>query len=190
MEKGEKDMAVNHERVSQMMERLSRVKWFSALGEKTGQTEAEKAWKEVAEHFDIDEIQIVWLTKDRLPALDEELSLGTSLLWSKLSEIPGKIKDQAAELGREAALSETIDIVAEKIFHGAFDGAFPELEGYGKRTVELAVGAALYICGLACVWEILGDVGGWEKNPYSPFLEVFEAGHWPVGMSGNRIFMI
>ncbi|MEW9672137.1 hypothetical protein [Ammoniphilus sp. 3BR4] len=180
----------NHLQVEKWITRLSEVKWFSALGQSKGQGEAENAWKTFIRHLDLDDTQVVWMTKDQLPSFVEELSLGNSPLWSRIQWIPKQLKDKTKELGREAVLAYTIENIPEMLFHKAFDGAFPELNEYGERMVKVAVGSVMYIFGLACAWETLADIEGWETNPFTPLIEVFEAGHWPVGMTGNQVYII
>lgn len=173
-----------------MLQRISEIPWFSALGSQQGQEEAEQAVKEVGNYFQAGDLQVVWLNKDKLASLDVELNLGSSPLWSKLSDLPGKIKNEAEAQGCEAALTDTVNRVSETVFHDAFKGAFAELEAYGQKVVELAVGTALYVSVLGSMWDHFKDVSGWETNPYSLLLKVFESGHWPVGMSNNQVYMI
>lgn len=173
-----------------MLNRLSDIPWFSAVGSQQGQAEAEQAVKEVGSYFQTGDLKVVWLNKDKLASLDEELNLGSSPLWAKLSDLPTKIKEQAQASGRESAIQETLDKLTEQVYHDAFKGAFNALESAGQQAVQLAVGAALYVALLGSLWDQFKDVSGWETNPYGLILKVFEAGHWPVGMSENQVYMI
>lgn len=180
----------NGQHIVQLMTRLSRVEWFSALGKPSGRGKAETAFEEFAHRLGIGEYQLVWRTKDQLPSSLEEMNLEESPLWSRLTGIPRQIRDQAEEMGRQSALSHTVENVPEMLFHRAFDGAFRELEAYGERFVQVAVGSVMYIFGLACAWETLADAKSWETNPFISLIDVFEAGHWPVGVAGDQVYMI
>lgn len=173
-----------------MLNRLSDIAWFSALGSQQGKAEAEQAVQEAGKYFQTGDLQVVWISKDKLASLDEELNLGSSPLWSKLSDLPGKLKSEAEAAGREAQLQDTVNRVTESVFHDAFKGAFSGLETYGQKVIELAVGTALYVSVLGSMWDELKDVSGMETNPYDMLLKVFETGHWPVGMANNQVYMI
>jgi hypothetical protein len=173
-----------------MLNRISDIAWFSAAGSQEGRAEAEQAVKEVGNYFQTGDLQVVWMNKDKLASLDQELYLGSSPLWAKLSDLPGKIRVQAEASGRESVIAEVRDNVTEKVFHDAFRGAFNAFEAQGQQAVQLAVGAALYVSVLGSLWDQFKDASGWETNPYGMLLKVFETGHWPVGMSGNQVYMI
>ena len=173
-----------------MLNRLSEIPWFSAVGSEQGQAEAEQAVKDAGKHLEAGDLQVVWLSKDKLASLDEELNLASSLLWAKLAELPARIKEKAQQAGRESVISEVTDELSEGVFHEAFKGAFEKLEAYGQQVIQLAVGTALYVALLGALWEQFKDTPGWETNPYGLLLKVFETGHWPVGLSGNKVYMI
>jgi len=173
-----------------MLNRLSEIPWFSAVGSQQGQAEAEQAVKEAGKLLQTEDLQVVWLNKDKLASLDEELNLASSPLWAKLAELPGRIKDKAQQAGRESVITEVTDELAEGVFHEAYKGAFEKLEPYGLQAIQLAVGTALYVSLLGALWEQFNDTPGGENNPYGLLLKVFETGHWPVGLAGNKVYMI
>jgi hypothetical protein len=180
----------NGESVAQLMTRLSNINWFSALGKQVRQEETEKAIKDFVHGFDIDKYDIKWITKDQLPSFLGEMKLEDTPLWPQLQQIPDQIKNQAAQVGRLDDLLYLADEVPVNIFHYCFDGVFHELREYGSPLVETAVCFMMYIGGLACAWEMIADIEGWEINPFLPLIDVLEYGHWPLGLFGHHFYVI
>ncbi len=180
----------NGESVAQLMTRLSNINWFSALGKQSRQGETEKAIHEFTRCFNIHEYEIRWIMKEQLSAFLEGMKLEESALWVRLQQIPDQIKNQAAQVGRLDALLHLADEVPANIFHYCFDGVFRELGEYGSSMVETAVCFMMYIGGLACAWEMIADIEGWETNPFLPLIDVLEHGHWPLGLIGKQYYVI
>ncbi|WP_044748182.1 hypothetical protein [Bacillus alveayuensis] len=180
----------NGEQVVQLMIRLSNIDWFSAFGKQRRQWETEKAIKDFVGGFDIHKYDIKWITKDELLTFLEEMKLEESSLWLKLQYIPEQIKNQAEQVGRLDALLHLADEVPVNIFHYCFDRVFHELGEYGLSMVETAVCFMMYIGGLACSWEMIADIKGWENNPFLPLIDVLEHGHWPLGLIGEQFYVI
>ncbi|MET3289205.1 UNVERIFIED_CONTAM: hypothetical protein ABID98_001775 [Brevibacillus sp. OAP136] len=180
----------NHQQVHQLMTRLSEVPWFSVLGNESGRLDAEKALKEWTHHLNLEEFEIVWMTREQIPSFIENMNLSDSHVWSRIQDIPKKLSEKADATGRQTVMAEMLEIVPEKLFHKAFDGAFPVLHEFGELVVKVAVGSVLYLFGIACLWEALSDREDPEPNPFLPLVKIFEAGHWPIGMVGNHFYLI
>ncbi|RNB80250.1 hypothetical protein EDM56_28015 [Brevibacillus fluminis] len=180
----------NHQQVHQLMTRLSEVPWFSVLGNESGRLDAEKALKECTHHLNLEEFEIVWMTREQIPSFIENMNLSDSHVWSRIQDIPKKLSEKAIATRRQSVLDEMLDLVPEMLFHKAYDGAFPALHEYGERVVKVAVVSVLYLFSNACLWEALSDKKDSEPNPFLPLLKVYEAGHWPIGMVGNQFYLI
>ncbi|MGD8191468.1 hypothetical protein ACQCN2_15915 [Brevibacillus ginsengisoli] len=180
----------NGEKVVSLITRLTQMEWFQAVGKQSGQSEAEQAIRECTDLLGIDGYQVLWMTKKELPAFIEGMRLEQSPIWSHISNIPRKIREKAEETGRLDVLSYTIDHVPELLFHSSFQGIFREFEEFGASMVKTAVGFVLYLFGLACAWETLADLEGFESNPFMPLVEVFESGHWPLGMANETFYVL
>lgn len=180
----------NTDNVVVLMTRMSQTDWFSTGGSSTGRAAAEQALRESTNRFGIDEYRIQWLGKDQLPSYLEGMRLETSPLWQRIHDLPDRIREKAEEIGRLPNLSALVERIPEQLFHQSFDGAFREFGSQGTAIVQTAVCTVMYLLGLACAWEMLADVDGWGTNPYEPFLQVFETGHWPLGLFDGVFYLI
>lgn len=178
------------QRVQNLMTRISAIEWFSSAGRSKERESTEQAMWEYTRGFGLEEIQIQWLEKDQLPAFFADRRLESSPLWLQIHEVPLQIRAKAEETGRLFYLSNLADRVPEKLFHLSFDGAFREFGSQGSTIVKWAVGAVMYVVGLACAWEMLADQDGWHNNPYEVYLQVFGAGHWPLGLFDGVFYAI
>ncbi|MED4752507.1 hypothetical protein [Brevibacillus choshinensis] len=77
-------------------------------------------------------------------------------------------------------------VEAEKVIR-TFTGLFPFVTdqiGWVTKDqlfVKTVIGSILYVCGLACAWELITDIDGWTMNPFLPLIDVIEQGHWMIG---------
>ncbi|RNB89685.1 hypothetical protein EDM56_10930 [Brevibacillus fluminis] len=180
---------VNGEKVVSLLNRLAEIEWFSAVGKAIDQESTERAVLECSRLLGIEGDPVQWLGREQVSSFLDDMRLEQSPLWMKIESVPRKIKEKAEGAGRLDALNHVIDYVPEFLFHHSFKGAFHAFETDGMRVVQVAVGATMYLFGVACAWETLSDLPGWETNPYLPLLEAFAAGHWPLGFYHNQ-FMI
>ncbi|MET3291112.1 UNVERIFIED_CONTAM: hypothetical protein ABID98_003682 [Brevibacillus sp. OAP136] len=179
----------NGEKIVGLLNRLADIEWFSAVGKAIDQEATKRAVFESTRLLGIEGKQVQWLAKEQVASFIDGMRLEQNPLWMNMESIPRKIKEKAEEAGRLEALNHVIDHVPEILFHRSFKGAFHAFETDGTRVVQVAVGAVMYLFGVACAWEILADLPGWETNPYLPLLDAFAAGHWPLGFYNDQ-FMI
>ncbi|OAT72696.1 hypothetical protein [Parageobacillus thermoglucosidasius] len=179
----------NNERVNQLLQRLSKVNWLASFAKK-GDEQVEQAIKEFAHYFRLEHCQVKWMTEDELPSFFTEMKLKDSDVWLQLRQMPEKIKRQAEQAGKLDALLTLADEVPALIFHHCFDKLFAALEQYGSPTVTTAVCYMMYIGGMACAWELVSHIKGWETNPFLSLIAVLEHGHWPLGLIGNQFYVI
>lgn len=190
-QRDEKRYGPNGKNVRALLQRLVQIEWFSALERPQGQRESEDVMRSWMRQLGVEpECTFVWMTKGQLSSFIEEMRLADSRLWSPLAHIPTKLRDQAEHVGRSDILAQLADTVPAILFHSAFDGAFRELEPCGLHMVKIAIGFVLYVGGLACAWEALADLEGWETNPFLPLVDVFARGHWPLGWFGDHVYVI
>lgn len=180
----------NADSVVDLMARVSSTDWFSTAGKSTGRAAAEKSLREISHRFGIDEYRIQWLDKAQLPSFLEGMRLETSPLWQQIHDLPDRIREKAEDSSRLPNVTAIAEHIPEYLFHQSFDGAFREFGSQGKEIVQTAVGSVMYLGGLACAWEMLADTGDWETNPYKPLLQVFETGHWPLGLYDGVFYLI
>ena len=182
-------LCLNDERVNRLLQRLSKVNWLSSLAEKDGK-EVERVIKEFVHFFGLEHCEIKWIEEDELPTFLEKMKLEDNDVWPQLQQVPEKIKHQAEQADRLDALLTLADEVPALIFHHCFDKLFALLGRYGSSVVTTAVCYMMYIGGMACAWELVSDIKGWETNPFLSLIAVLEQGHWPLGVTGNQFFVI
>jgi hypothetical protein len=180
---------LHDERVNRLLQRLSKVNWLSTFAKKSDE-QVEQAIKEFAHFFGLEHCEIKWIAEDELPSFLAEMKLEDNDVWLQLQQVPEKIKHQAEQAGRLDALFTLADEVPALIFHHCFDKLFAALEQYGSPTVTTAVCYMMYIGGMACAWELVSDIKGWETNPFLSLIAVLEHGHWPLGVTGNQFYVI
>ncbi|GAB7386404.1 hypothetical protein BSNK01_02390 [Bacillaceae bacterium] len=186
-----KDYGPNEKNVLNLLNRLTNIDWFAACEKQRNQEEIRGAFAEFINRIGMqDRFELTWLTKRQLASFYTEKKLDESPIWPHLAPIPDKIKKEAEKAGRLAILDELTDRVPEMLFHGSYDGAFREFAKEGIQLVQTAVGAAMYLGGLACAWEVLADREGWQTNPFLPLVDVFERGHWPLGVYDGKFYVI
>ncbi|MBU9723193.1 MULTISPECIES: hypothetical protein [Bacillaceae] len=180
----------NTSNLETLVERYSRIKWYQNLGGENDQNEIRDLIHKFTSNFDVEDYRIKRLSKEQLPEFLEGMKLEASPLWNSLNQIPIKMKEAMGETGRDEHLNYINDTIPEQVFHGAFDGAFEQLEQYGEETISFFTGAAMYITTLASAWEILGDLEEWQSNHFIPLIEIVEKGHLPLGLYENRFYYV
>lgn len=186
----EKGYGPNGSNVAQLVSRLSKADWFSSAGTQNGRVEVEKAIRTFAGHFFIENDQIEWMSTDQLVNVYNGMSLTQSPMWVQVERIPKMIRSKMEELGRLEHLAFATETVPEILYHSSFDGVFREFGKYGASLVKTVVGSILYICGLACAWELIADVEGWTTNPFLPLIDVIEQGHWIIGYFDHQFLVV
>lgn len=168
----------NGEQTAALADRLSRIKWFSSLGDRSFLPQAEERIDEICKAFQCQQIR--WLMLDEEESRIQQYDITQSPLWGALFDIPEQIRSAAADCGRLELQVFAMDQFPESVFHAAYDGAFKALHPIGNDAVKNAVAAALYVSGLAVGWELVSDRLG--PNPFLPFIGLFELGLWPLGL--------
>jgi hypothetical protein len=168
--------------------RLSEVKWFSSPWIPDHRAAAEERVRAFGLGFGLHSYQVRWLSRDELPDFVANISLTDSPLWHELYGLPEQIKVKAASQGLTEQLSFAVDVLPERVFHPAFDGAFSAFQAYGQPVVSHAVNTALFVSGLAAGIEMTAAAD--EDNPFLPLIAVFESGYWPLGLFDNEFYMV
>lgn len=188
---GETRYGPNGGRVEDLAKRAAQIQWFSSVGKKEGREETEEAVRRFVRAIGGPEEYVLnWMIKDQLEIFLLNMTMSKSPLWEKLEPIPQKMKEKAEQTGRSAILPQVCDEVSAHLYSGLYDAAFREFGNRGNTVIQFAVGAALYIAGLACAWEVLADLDGWGENPFLPLIEVLERGHLPVGLYDGQFYIL
>ncbi|RAK15043.1 hypothetical protein B0I26_1262 [Anoxybacillus vitaminiphilus] len=186
----EKVYGPNGKHVGNLITRLSKLEWYSAIEKQDGKDKIEQAIHEFQSYFGIEKFKIRWITKDELSSLLNGVVLETLSMWTRLEQIRNEIKAQAEEAGRETFLSRVVDDVSEMVFHPSFDQAFCMFEKCGESTVKLVSSVTTYMIVLACAWETIADLGSWKINPFYFLFEAFEHGHCPIGLIDKQFYLL
>ncbi|WP_044737184.1 hypothetical protein [Geobacillus kaustophilus] len=171
-----------------LLERFAAIDWLFSLGQQ-GDEQVEQALRQFADFFGIRHLDIRWLAKEELASFVEAICLEEDNIWQELRHVPERLKQQAEQAGKLEALLAIADEAPAVIFQHSFDPIFAALSPYGDHIVATAVGYMMYIGGMACAWELLSDLEGWETNPFLFLVSVVERGHWPLG-GGNGQFVV
>ncbi|WJE54496.1 hypothetical protein QRE66_09835 [Bacillus cereus] len=186
----EKIYGPNGKNVVDLINRLQKIDWYSAIGKQSSQVEAERAINECRQGLKLGGYPVNRITKNHLPVLLNGVALETIPMWTRLEQIHNEITEKAKECGRRAVLSATIDRVSENMFHDTFDQAFGEFEECGESVIKMVSGTTIYIMVLACAWETIADIEGWERNHLLSFVEVFEQGHWSLWLVDDQFYVL
>ncbi|MFB4162440.1 hypothetical protein ACE1TI_01120 [Alteribacillus sp. JSM 102045] len=180
-----KRYGANGENVGRLLERLMNIDWYQNVG-KNNSSIVEKTEK-FMNTLGIETYQVEVIKKEEVTTMAPVLSLEESHLWQELKEIPEQIKQKIEESERNEILEDIVYNVPELVYHGAFKGAYDIFEK--EKTVAFLVGYAMYVSVLACAWEIVSDLKGWEDNPFLYIVEILEDGHLPLGPQSNTFFI-
>jgi hypothetical protein len=182
-------ISLDNELLHSLLDRLANIDWLSLIG-KQGDGQVEQALRQFADFFGVRHVEVKWLAEQELLSSIETIRLEEEDIWKVLRHIPDKLKQQAEQAGRLEALLALADEVPSMIFHNCFDNIFTALKTYGNNVVTTAVGYMMYIGGMACAWELLSDLEGWETNPFLFLIYVLECGHWPLGIMNHQFIVI
>ncbi|BAB05722.1 hypothetical protein P4641_08225 [Halalkalibacterium halodurans] len=180
----------NSEQVHERMSSLVHMDWFSTVGTMRNRSYTEEAVNGCLQELQVEDCKVAWITLDQLHPTLAQFALDKSSLWQRLQHIPDDLHQTAEASGRDHYLSTTIDSVASLVFHDAFAGAFKHLEDNGESIIQLAVGSAMYVATMGCLWEVIADLEGWEHNPFRALLKVYEQGHCLIGANQQSIYLI
>jgi hypothetical protein len=172
-----------------ILSRLLNMDWFVNVGTLHYRKEAEEAIREWMDSFHLERYHIRWLEEEELVPSLAEINLAKSPLRRSLFPIPERMKQAATATGREGCLVKLADEIPAHLFHHCFDAAYRAFHQYGSSVVKTAVCSVMYIGGMACAWESIGDLDGWESNPFHALLRVLEYGHCPLGMDEEQLYM-
>ncbi|MDG5788841.1 hypothetical protein QA612_15320 [Evansella sp. AB-P1] len=178
----------NGQNVEILIRRLSQIQWYENIGDKMVNIDLEDTIKRFTDFFQVEGVEVVALSKEQLPDFFEGMKLSSSPLWGNLNQIPQDIKKELVQSEREDLMVYINDMIPELVFHGAYDGAFRQLEQLGRNPISICTGAAMTIAGLAVAWEMIGDQEGWEVNPFVLLVDVLEKGHLPLGLYEGRFY--
>ncbi|WP_018924916.1 hypothetical protein [Salsuginibacillus kocurii] len=171
--------------VNDLIRRIERVDWFTNMGQTPQQAEAQI--KQVYQHLNLSEPGVYWLSQE---TIEEEMpcSLTNSELWAKLQPVPAALQTEAERLNRQTQLDYLVYQLPELIFHKVYHAAFTTFERVA--TIQFITGHAIYLCTMACIWELLSDQKEWSYNPYKALFEIYEAGHVPLGMDELGFYLL
>ncbi|KOS68818.1 hypothetical protein AEA09_09885 [Lysinibacillus contaminans] len=167
--------------INEIAERLSAIDWYKKAGVK--EKTAEEALQRFMQKLQVVDYEIQWITKEQTSETISKLTFDNSELWKVLSSLPDLLKKKIDEAGLTDLLKIAVETVPQAVFHAAFQKAFQE---FGEeKQVNFFVGHAMYIAVLVCTAELAG-----EADSFTPLLELLEAGHVPVGLDGNTIYLL
>lgn len=173
-----------------LISRISQINWFSSFGKQKNQLQSELVISNFFDDLRVERLPIHWVSKEALPQFLRSLRLEPNPLWNKLEQIPGELRSAADQTGKMEMIPKVMDEVSEMVFHRSFDGAFRAFGPFGKEIVEMAVGTALYVCCLACLWELVDDQAVKSSaNPFASLLAVFAQGYWPLGVHDDSFYV-
>ncbi|AMX83821.1 hypothetical protein GS3922_09190 [Geobacillus subterraneus] len=175
--------------VRRLFDRFVNIDWLSSLG-RQGNEQVEHPLRQFADFFGVRHVEVKWLAEQELRSAIEAIRLEEDGIWQALRHVPDQFKHQAERAGRLEALLALADEVPPVIFQHSFDQLFAVLRPYGDNVVTTAVGYMMYIGGMACAWELLSDLEGWETNPFYFLIAVLERGHWPLGVVNGQFVVI
>ncbi|WP_374966936.1 hypothetical protein [Lysinibacillus sp. RS5] len=167
--------------INEIAERLSAIDWYEKAGFK--EKIAEEALQRLMRKLQVDDYEIQWVTKEQTSETISKLTFDNSNLWKVLSGLPDQLKKNIDEAGQADLLKIAIESVPQAVFHATFQKAFQEFGD--EKQVNFFVGHAMYIAVLVCTAELAG-----EEDLFIPLLELLEMGHVPVGLDGNRIYLL
>lgn len=161
--------------------RLSNIDWYKEVGVK--EKYAEETLQRFLAKLQVSNYEIQWISKEQTADTISNLNLNNSNLWEVLSNLPDQLKKKIDDAGQVDLLSKIIEIVPQEVFHVAFQKAFQQ---FGEeKQVHFFVAQAMYIAVLICTAELAGEV-----ELFAPLLELLEAGHVPVGLDENTIYLL
>lgn len=167
--------------INEIANRLSTIDWYKEAGVKDRY--AEETLRSFIESLQVNEYEIQWITKEQTAEIISNLNFHNSELWKVLSSLPEQLKKKIDEAGQADLLSKIIETIPQEVFHVAFQKAFQQ---FGEeKQVQFFVGQAMYIAVLLCTAELAGEV-----DLFASLLELLEAGHVPVGLDGNRVYLL
>ncbi|NNU82855.1 hypothetical protein ETC05_03030 [Geobacillus sp. BMUD] len=175
--------------VRRLLDRFINIDWLSSLGQQ-GDEQVEQSLRQFADFFGVHHVGVKWLAEQELRSSIEAIRLEEDSIWQALRHVPDQFKRQAEQAGRLEALLVLADEVPAAVFQHSFDPLFAVLRPYGDNVVITAVGYMMYIGGMACAWELLSDLEGWETNPFHFLIAVLERGHWPLGVINDQFVVI
>lgn len=181
----------NGKNIVSMINRIAKVNWFSSAGDHQGCSDCNKAiWKALS-NLSLNGYPIVWVNEEHLPTLLEAMNRGGNKLWERAQEIRGYIAQTAETLEREEILAGTIDGIAKLVSQPLLSGASLHYPRSDERVHHAASQSAANMIKTACAWETMGDMaGGWRLNPFQYFIELFEHGHWPIGIVDGKFYIL
>ncbi|RUS45725.1 hypothetical protein [Cohnella sp. AR92] len=178
----------NASSVMTLTRRLEEIPWYSAAWDPSARRQAEHDVLAFAKQFGLQDFAFHWLTREELNGFIARLDLTDDSLWHHLFHLPEQVKTRAEQTNRTAYVTAAADLVPERIFHAAFDGAFSAFKDEGN-ALSYAVGTALFVGGVATGWEIVADESA-DPNPLLALLPVLELGYWPIGLFDNKFYLI
>ena len=167
--------------INEIANRLSKIDWYKAVGVK--EKHAEEILQRFIDKLQVSNYEIQWISKEQIAETISNLNLANSDLWKVLSNLPDQLKKKIEDAGQVDLLSKIIEIVPQEVFHVAFQKAFQQ---FGEeKQVHFFVVHAMYIAVLICTAELAGEV-----KLFAPLLELLEAGHVPIGLDENTIYLL
>lgn len=167
--------------INEIAERLFAIDWYKNAGEK--EKTSEEAIQRFMQKLQVKDYEIQWIIKEQTSEIISRLTFENSNLWKVISDFPDLLKKKIDEAGQVELLNIAVETVPQEIFHITFQKAF---QAFGEeKLVNFFVGHAMYIAVLVCTAELAG-----EEDSFTPLLEFLEAGHVPVGVEGNTIYLL
>ncbi len=163
---------------------VSRVGWFSRLGEQLGR-QHEGLAREYLAALGFPDARTALIEGWEDAAIAAESLDWDAAGWEAEEQLRAALMHRALELVSEQDLELLLAQVNAQAFEGIEMGAHEAaalFDSDDPALIDLAIGSAAQICHLAALALLVAD------EPDHPFLlkfRLFEAGRWPVGLVGN-----
>lgn len=100
----------------------------------------------------------------------------------------GRWRTQAVAAAETAGRTETLADVLHRLSVAGYDAVRPNAPN--EELARVASGAALWTVAEALTWAVVEDLLAPRPNPFLPKLQLFELGHWPLGVWQGAIVVL
>ncbi|WP_100398693.1 hypothetical protein [Bacillus sp. FJAT-44742] len=173
------------EQAAELVDRIYRINWFSAVGYPNADVEREI--NQFTKLLNVKQLNIEWVSLKDLPETISTFNVTGSDVWEVLYHLPDRIAEESKWTGRMDIIDDLVYHMPELVYVKAFDKAFTVFKD--EKTVAFVSTHVMYVSVLACIWEALSDRNGWTENPFTSIITILEAGYFPIGPSGSKFLI-
>lgn len=178
------DIAV--EALAKLAGLIRRIDWFGRVGTPLGRHDLVEGEAYLAQ-LGLPDISMILVEDwEDAAAAAENLDFNTAG-WEVEEQLRASLIEEALNLYAEdelAALLQPIEAVAVQVLEEAAQGLSIRHRLEDDAFLTAAVGAGVQICHLAAL-VLLSGVEDSEDHPFFHKFRLFEAGRWPIGVTGS-----